>query len=254
MTKEELLQKGISEENADLIIASFSEDSKEDDSLTLLNKALSDENPDESLEDLSKAEKGKKKEDDSEDEKEDYDEKFMKTMKRYMKEKGKMFKEEKEDMKKAIDEFDTNSEGAVVEMSDLAPILEKQAEFNEKMSKAIENIAENMVVVSEKSDKNYDLMQKAAKVTAEQAEGLKDFLKVPNGRKGVVGSVEMQKAQKTSNEQSGIVFDVLLKATKEKNQDAGYVLSAFESAGKDINKLSPAHKKFINQLLQVEAK
>ena len=82
LTKEELLQKGISEEMADEIIAGFS-DSDEESSLQALQKALG-ENPE--MDDLFKAEKGEKKEEEDEDEdKEDYNDSYMKKhMKRYM--------------------------------------------------------------------------------------------------------------------------------------------------------------------------
>ena len=249
MTKEELLQKGISDDVANEIIASFSETSQDEVTpLEALQKALKEDDPE--MENLSKAEKG---EDDSEEGKEEYDEKFMKKMKRYMKENGKMFKEEKEDMKKAIDEFDSDAEGAVIEMSDLAPILERQSEFNEKMSKAISDLAESIVFISEKTEKNYDLMQKAARVTALQAESLGDFLKTPEGRKGVVASAEMSKAKETAVAQNKIVYDALKKATLNKDRTAGYIISAFESAGKNFNALNKSQKAYVNELIQKEA-
>lgn len=249
MTKEELLQKGISEEDADQIIASFSENSQDEDNpLEALQKALKDD--DSGMDDLSKAEKGEEK--DSEDEKE-YDEKFMKKMKRYMKEKGKMFKDEKEDMKKAVDELDLDSEGAVIEMSDLAPILEKQADFNEKMSKAIEDIAVNMSVISEKSEKGFDIMKKAAIVTAEQASGLSGFLKTPAGRKGVIADEKMAKAQGSVND-SKKIWKVLMKAIRNEDRVAGDIMGAFESAGQNVNLLKKSQKEYIGELLKEEAK
>jgi hypothetical protein len=258
LTKEELLQKGTSEELADEIVASYpSDDSqKDDDSLTALQKALDKDSPD-NMEDLSKAEK-KGDEENSDDEKEEYNEKFMKKMKRYMKENKKSFKdmeESKEDMKKAIDDVDTDSEGAVVEMIDLAPFLEKLGPVLEGMAKAIPELSDRIDSISEKTEKNYSLMQKAAKVTAEQAEEINKFLNVPSGRKGVTESAQMQKAQAqaSSNEQRKIVHGVLMKAVREKDRKAGQIISAFESSGQNINALKPSDRKYVNDLIQKEA-
>lgn len=250
LTKEELLQKGISDEIADEIVAGYpSEDSQDEVSpLEDLQKALDPE-----MDNLSKAAKGEKEEDSEDEEKGDYNENFMKKMKRYMKEKGKMFKEEKEEMKKAVDELDLDSEGAVIEMADLAPILERQAEFNEIMSKAIENIAANMVIVSEKSDKSFDLMQKAAKVTAVYAGGMDKFLATPEGRKGVVADAKMNKAKETAVEQNRIVYEVLQKATLSGDREAGYIASVFESSGKNLKVLNDKQRAYINTLIKKEA-
>lgn len=254
MTKEELLQKGITEEELDQYVSSLSSDSQEEDPLQALQKAL-DGDPE--MDTLLKAEKNEDDDkDDSDEGKEEYNEKFMKKMKRYMKEKGKIFKDMKDsekDMKKAVEDLDLESEGAVVEMEDLAPLLNILVPAIENMAKAIPELAERIEVVSAQTDKNYDLMQKAAKVTVEQSKSVNEFLNVPNGRKGVTESTEMQKAQKTSIEQSKIIYDVLLKAVKEKDKDAGYIISAFESAGKDLNRLNQAQKTYIHQLIQKEA-
>lgn len=258
LTKEELLQKGTSEELADEIIASYpSDDSqKDDDSLTALQKALDKDSPDK-MDNLSKAEK-KGDEENSDDEKEEYNEKFMKKMKRYMKENKKSFKEmdeSKEDMKKAIDDVDTDSEGAVVEMTDLAPFLEKLGPVLEGMAKAIPELSDRIDSISEKTEKNYSLMQKAAKVTAEQADEINKFLNVPSGRKGVTESAQMQKAQaqKSSNEQRKIVHGALMKAVRENDRKAGQIISAFESSGQNINALKPSDRKYVNDLIQKEA-
>lgn len=255
MTKEELLQKGITEEELDQYVSSLSSDSQEEDPLPALQKAL-DGVPE--MDTLLKAEKKEEDDkDDSDEGKEEYNEKFMKKMKRYMKEKGKIFKDMKEsekDMKKAVENLDVEEEGgAVVEYSDLAPLLKVLVPAIENMAKAIPELAERIEIVSAQADKNYGLMQKAARVTVEQAKSVNEFLNVPNGRKGVTEKAEMQKAQETSKEQSGIIYDVLLKAVKEQDRDAGYIISAFESSGRNINSLKPEHKKYIHQLIQKEA-
>lgn len=255
LTKEELLQKGISEEIADEIIKSYTDNSQEDDSLETLQKALNEGTP--ATEDLSKAEK-KGDKDDSDGEKDDYNESYMKKhMKRYMKEKGKVFEDKdddsEKDMKKAIDDIDLNSEGAVVEMTDLAPFLNTLGPIIASMSKAIPELAERIEVVSAQSEKNYDLMQKAAKVTAESAENMSKFLDIPNGRKGEDASVDMQKAQASSSEQRKIVHGVLMKAVRENDRKAGQIISAFESSGQNINALKPSDKKYVNDLIKKEA-
>jgi hypothetical protein len=224
-TKEELLQKGIPEKTADEIIAAFSADSQDKDSLLALQKAL--EVPSGKDENLLKAAKGDGEEDEDEDK--DYDEEYMKKyMKRYMKANSKsvtkMMKDVgllKDDMKKAIDGIDVNnSEGAVVEMSDLAPFLQSQKEFNECLLKALETLSGQNELITDSVAKAYDLMQKAAKVTADQAVQIKDFLSVPNGRKGVISTnIEMQKANPDTNvfsaEENKLAYSVLMKATRE---------------------------------------
>jgi hypothetical protein len=163
LTKEELLQKGVSEAVADEIIASAALESKEDpeNSLQLLEKALNEgsdtkgqEEPGE--EPLAKAKEEKEKKDDSEDE--DYDEKYMKKhMPRYMKENkkacGKVAKEAglyADELKKAIDEVDKNYDGAIMEMADLKPVLEKIPTVIDSMAKAIEDISRAKILFLQK--------------------------------------------------------------------------------------------------------
>ena len=115
MTKEELLQKGVSEEVADEIIQAMTVQ-EDEDSLSALQKAL-DEVP-ENMELLEKAE-------DEEEEDEEKDEYSEKDMKRYMKAKGKaacqkMMKElgfASEKMSKAVEDIDADADGAIVEMA-----------------------------------------------------------------------------------------------------------------------------------------
>ena len=262
MTKEELLLKGISEEVADEIIAAYSDG--DEDPLQLLNKALDSEPKDS----LLKAEGGEEDEDDGEDEDEEdkYDEEYMKKyMKKYMstnkKSCQKLMKEVgamSGDMKKAIDDFDYDSDGAVVEMLDLAPILENQSEFNESMVKAMNNLAGAIDIIVSQNEKSFNLMQKAAKVTAIQAESLGDYMGQPMGRKGVTVSADMTKAVSmgpvVSKEQNQVIYKTLMKAVNSKDAEAGLIISAFESAGQDANRLNKAQKEYINNLLIGEAK
>ena len=260
MTKEELLSKGVSEDVADEIILAMDTQEDEQDSLSALQKAL-DDVPEE-MELLEKAED----EDEDDEDKEDYDEKYMKKyMKRYMKaNKGscqKMMKElgdAGEKMSKAIDDFDEDADGAVIEMAELAPILEEQSELNAKMLKAIVVLSDQIESITEVSAKNYDLMTKAAKVQVEQAKGLQDFMSVPSGRKGVVAGAPLEKAiqpdaTKFAPEDNQIIYQSLMKAVKEGDRNAGLVISAFDSKGKDANRLNTVQKKYIHELLSKEA-
>jgi len=270
LTKEEMLQKGIPEKTADEIIAAF-EDSQDNDSLLALQKAL-EVSPD-TGEDLFKAAKGDGKGKDSEDDDdddEDYDEAYMKKyMKRYMKTNSKsaqkMMKDMgllKEDMKKAMDDIDvSNSEGAVVEMNDLAPFLEKQTEFNECLLKALETLSGQNELISDSMSKAFNLVQKSAKVTADQAVQMKEFLNIPQGRKGVLaGNVDMKKANEIdpatifSAEDNKKAYQVLMKATQEKHTHAGMVISSFEAANHNANLLNLSQKQFIRDLIAKEAK
>lgn len=259
MTKEELLSKGLSETDADEVIASFS-GSTEESPLQSLEKALGSVA---SEEQLIKAEEGEKGEKEDEEDKEEYNEKYMKKhMKRYMKENQKscksMMKElggSESEMKKAVEDMDfENLEAAVIETEDLKPILEKQMEFNSEMTKAISLLSEQIETISSQTEKNYDLMEKAAKVTLDQAKGLDSFLSVPNGRKGVVHDKNMQKATEFSPEQNKVVYDVLLKATKEGDSTAGGILSVFESYNKNLSVLNTDQRQYIGTLMNKEAK
>jgi hypothetical protein len=64
----------------------------------------------------------------------------------------------------------------------------------------------------------------------------------------------MKKASEVSltPENASHVHRTLMKATQDGDRTAGQVISAFESAGKNINKLNPSHKKYIGELLQKE--
>jgi len=252
LTKEELLEKGLSDEVADEVIASFSDENE--DPLQALNKAINDE-PE--MDTLFKADEGEAKKSEKEDEDDDYDEKFMKKhMKRYMKENKKSCGEDAkeagifgDEMKKAIDEFDTDSEGAVIEMTDLKPILEQFGTAIETMSKAIPELASRVDLISAQHDESFDVLKKAAKVTALQAESLGSFLETPTGRKGVVASADMMKAQTVAVDRNKQVHEVLLKAVKEKDLKAGEIIGMFESAGHQYQALTKADKEYISNLL-----
>lgn len=262
LTKEELLEKGLSEADADEIISAFESKEDPENSLQLLEKALN-ENDEQSL---SKAKESEDKDED-EDKKgneDDYKPEYMKKyMKRYMKENkktcGKMAKEVGifgDEMKKAIDEIDTNLDGAVVEMADLKPILDTLTGGIESMAKAIEDLSGQVMAVTEQSDKSFDIMKKTANVTVEQAKAINDFLGQPTGRKGQtsIPEKEMKKAQsiQMTPEAKNQIYTILMKAIKEGDRTAGQVLGTFESAGKDINRLNPSHKRYIGELMQKE--
>lgn len=259
MTKEELLSKGVSENVADEIIAAF-EDNGQENSLSLLEKALNKkEDTDESLFKAEKKDDEEKKDDDGDDD--DYDEKYMKKyMKRYMKENEKEFEGELKkcstSMKKAREDFDMDAEGAVVEMADLKPFLDNQMLMNDTMCKAISNLQAELKVISAQNEESFSIMTKAARVQVEQAKALDSVFSQPAGRKGVIAQVpgtKMQKAVEFAAADNAQVYSVLMKATRAGDTTAGLLISAFESAGKNVNSLNPVQKKYISELLIKEA-
>jgi hypothetical protein len=258
LTKEEMLQKGISEEEADQILSAF-EPGSEEDPLQALNKAISGDSEEDLFTSLNKADDGEGEEEEG---KEGYDEEYMKKyMKRYMKSNGKactkMMKEVgliQDDMKKAIDDIDIDADGAVVEMEDLKPFLDSQADFNASMVKAMNDLAGYIDVIVAQNDKSYDLMKKAASVTAIQAEGMGHFLGKSQGRSGVVATQNLEKAggldiSNVSEEQNKTIHSTLMKAVKAGDEKAGTIISVFESVGHDANKMNPAQKKALNDIM-----
>jgi hypothetical protein len=213
-------------------------------------------------EELIKAKGGKADDDENDDGEDGYDASYMKKhMKRYMKENSSACKKAAEEvgiinekMIKATELIDTDSAGAVVEMEDLKPFLEEQTQIMSDLTKAITTLADQIMVISDSSEKSYDLMQKAGKVQVEQAKVFNEFLAVPQGRKGITASADMKKATSVniSKEDNDQIYQVLFKATKEGNRDAGIVISAFESAGHDATKLNKKQKQFISELLNKE--
>lgn len=248
LTKEQMLQKGVSEEAADEIIASYS---FTEDPLLDLQKALDDPS-----EDLLKAESEKEDEDENEDE-DDFDEKYMKKyMQRFMKKNSsycsKMMKKlnsSNEKMEKAISDIDLDAEGAIVEMTDLSPFLENQSVFNQTMVKAIDCLSNQIDGIVKSSEKSFDLMQKAAKVQVEQAKLFSNISSTSNGRKGVLVNEDLSKAGDVLKSHGDIIYTELLKATQTGDKNAGYILSAFESSGKNANLLNESQKKYINNLI-----
>ena len=269
LSKDELLQKGVSEEVANEIIAAFEADPQDENSLLALQKAL--DGSDETDQTLSKAKgddkdkDGKDKEPDDDDD--DYNEKYIKKhMVRYMKENKSSVKKGMKDaglfadkMEKALEDIDTDT-GAIIELNDFGPYLAAQREFNSEMLKALEMIVGQNEVISANLEKSFSLMQKAAKAQIDQATLVQGFMGKPVGRKGVIVA-DMSKADKNVDpnglftpEETKLAYQLLFKATKEGNSDAGTVISAFESSGKNPNILNKSHKKFIRDLIAKEAK
>jgi hypothetical protein len=250
ITKEELLQKGIDPAEADKIIAAL-EGQKEDSSpLEALNKALSD-NPE--MDSLFKAKEGEGDDDDDDDE--EYDEKFMKKMKKYMKSKGKKEDDEDgslfgKDMKKAIDDI-SGAEGAIVEMADLSPVLDAMVETVQTMAKAISGLERKIEVISGQNAESFSLLAKAAAVTAETAEIVSGIGNAPVGRKGALVQ-DMQKAVKT-NIDSKVVFTTLSKALNAGDMKAGAIGSKFESSGKRFDFLNAEEQSYVKELISKEA-
>lgn len=259
MTKEELLQKGITEDLADEIVASFSDDT-DGDPLQALRKAI-DAGQDG---DLFKAKggegKGKDEEDeDEEDEdKNEYNERYMKKhMKRYMKENEKEFEGDLKkcfgNMKKAA-EIDSDSDGAVVEMADLQPFLNSQVDMIDGLCKAISEINEKVNEIAQQTDKNQDIMLKAAKVQVEQADSVNKFLSgsQTGGPRGIVATKDMQKAMNNSKDSNVLAYKTLMKATLNGDKNAGQIISAFESVGKNLSRLTASQQQYVNDLVKAE--
>lgn len=258
-TKEELLEKGVSEDVADEIIAGLSD--TEDDSLSALSKALGDSDE----QSLFKAGKGKDKDHDDEQgdvpgeqdtDPDEYDEKYMKKyMKRYMKSNGesckKMMKEMgmmKAEMNESIRQFSADEDGSVIEVAEFSPILEKAVCAIESLSKALESTNERLDVIEKNSEQAYDLSAKSARVMLEMGKAREEDLSTSTGRKGK-SVQEMTKAREFSKQESDYVYESLLKAAKNGNDNASQVLCSFESHGKDLSKLNKAQRQVVSSIL-----
>ena len=264
MLKELLLQKGMSEADADEVVKASAEQT-DDSSLEALQKAL---NSDKS-ESLFKAEGGKGKgapESDDDDEDgagEEYDEKFMKKHKKYMKSIGKekgghnddepdgdenMFGKE---MKKAVDNIDPNAEGAIVEMAELAPVLDALVSVMGNMAKAISGLKSDIKIISAQNSETYGLMAKAAAVQVESAEIISGIANQPAGRRGALVQ-DMKKAVSVASPK-GNVWAVLAKAVNAGDMKAGQIGSKYESSGKRFDFLNPEEQAYVNELIAKEA-
>jgi len=251
ITKEELLQKGIDSVVADEILARIESD-ENSSPLEALKKAV-DRGSD--METLFKAKKGEGDEEEDEDEDgEEFDEKFMKKHKKYMK-----IKEHSEPdgdegmfgkMKKAVDEVDPNSDGAVIQMEDLSPVLNAMVETVEDMTKAISILTKKIEVISSQNSESYNLMAKAAAVTAETAEIVSGIGNAPQGRKGAL-MADMSKAKPVVVDQKA-VWTALTKAFNSGDMKAGEIGSKYESSGKRFNLLNPEEQKYVNELMTKE--
>lgn len=253
ITKEELLQKGIDPAVADEILAKL-EQSDDSSPLEALNKALAGE-----VElDLFKA-KGEGDDGDGDDEGADYDEEYMKKyMKKYMKANKKEAADAAKEvglfageMKKAVDDISPDSEGAVIEMADLAPLLEAIVPAIENMAKAIVSQNERIEVIAAQNAENYSLLHKAAAVTAETAETISGIASTPQGRKGVIVS-DMSKAKPVGISPK-LVYTALSKAVSQGDKRAGDIGSKFESGGNRFDLLMPEEQKYVNDLIAKEA-
>jgi hypothetical protein len=282
ITKEELLQKGIDPATADEILASM--DRSNDSPLQALKKAMSgeseeqtlfkafekpgddedDKEPDGDGDDYSKkyAKKHMKKSDDGDEDDEDdegYDEEYMKKyMKKYMKANKALCKADAEEvglfdkeMKKAIENMDMDAEGAVVEMTDLAPFLDAQISFNSKMAKAISSLVNRIEVIAQQNAEGYSLLHKASAVQVEMAEIFAGISKTPMGRKGAIVA-DMNKAR-VSQVDTKTVWNALAKAINSGDLKAGAIGSKFESSGKRFDFLTSEEQGYVKELIGKEA-
>lgn len=264
MTKEELLQKGISESDADKIITAL-DNTGTIDPLANLEKALNKDNTGKQ-ESLFKAadndeddKKGKGKEKDEDDDDGDYDEEYMKKyMKKYMKANKKACAKTAKDvglfegeMKKAMENVDMNADAGVIDVIDLKPILENQGEYNSAMAKAIQENSSQVIIISAKVNELYDLMEKAAQLQVAQAKALDVIVSQPQGRKGVVTNADMSKAVEPviTPEQTKVIYGTLMKAVKAGDLQAGQIISTFESAGHNVMALKQSDRQYISELM-----
>jgi hypothetical protein len=262
LTKEELLEKGVSSEVADEIIASHEDSKTDEDPLQALEKSISDPE----MDTLFKANGEEGDSEDGGDDK-DYDEVYMKKhMKKYMINNKKACKKMATDvglfnekMSKAIDDVDVEAEGAVIEMDDLKPVLESYKESGEAMVKAVELISDQLAFLSNQNEKSYDLMKKSGAVVVEQAKVINGFMSAPQGRKGKVATMSKATHENSDSsilnaEQSKLIYQTLMKATQGGDRKAGKIISVLESAGQDANMLDAEERKYVNDLITQEAK
>jgi hypothetical protein len=263
-TREDLLQKGVDPAVADEIVSALADST--DAPLAALEKALNGDEPTDTLIKASHVEpddddKGKKGEKDGDDD--DYDEKYMKKyMKKFMKDNKESCKKAAEeaelfgkDMKKAMDNIDRNSEGAVVEMEDLSSYLKAQTSFNEALLKAVVSISSTVETISAQEMETYGLMHKAAAVQLQTSTVLEKALSIPTGRKAVIADVNMVKAQSVSSTADvALVYKVLAKAISNKDLRAGAIAEVFEVSGKNMNALNPMQKAYVQELIEKEGK
>jgi len=264
LTKKELLLKGIDPATADEILASM--DQSDDSPLANLRKAM---NGDSGMGSLFKAdhkepdgdEDGKDEDGDGDGDGDDYDEEYMKKyMKKYMKANKELCKADAEEvglfdkeMKKAIESMDFDTEGAVVEMTDLAPFLDSQMEFNSKMAKAIMSLVQRVEVIADQTAEGYSLLHKASAVQVETAEIIAGISKTPNGRKGVMVT-DLAKARVIAGQSDVMtVWNVLAKAINAGDTLAGDIGSKFESSGKRFDLLTTNEQNYVNELIKKEA-
>lgn len=261
ITKKELLAKGIDPATADEILASM--DRENDSPLANLRKAMNGENE---MNSLFKAEHSEPDGDedgdgDGDGDEDDYDEEYMKKyMKKYMKANKELCKADAEDvglfdkeMKKAIENMDFDAEGAVVEMTDLAPFLDSQLQFNSKMAKAIMSLAKGVELIIEQNAEGYSLLHKASAVQIETAEIISGISKTPNGRKGMI-TQDLVKARTVVGGVSPMaVWNVLAKAINNGDMKAGDIGSKFESSGRRFDFLNPEEQNYVKELIGKEA-
>lgn len=259
MTKEELLLKGLSEKDADEIIASFSEAEKGvKDPLQALKKAIGDDDVDPEGDEAILA-KAKKDEEDGGEE-DTYDAEYMKKhMKRYMMENKKACKKMGEDMglyqekmKKAIDDIDIDADGVIVDMEDLTPFLDAQKDTIEHLAKAVDSINDQLEVIVSQGSVSYDLLNKASVVHVNVAETLNKAMSLTSGRKGLTESELIEKGKKNTdkNTERKKVWNVLHKALSSGDRKAGELMSKFESTGQRYNLLTEPERSYVQNLIE----
>lgn len=263
MTKEELLSKGLTAEQADMIIATLEKNNTPESALESLSKALND--PVQTS--LFKANDGD--DEDGGDGEDDYDPEYMKKyMKKYMMANKKVCAKAAkdaglftEDMRKALEIDPEQYTGTVGDYADVVPILESIVEGFDKMTKAIQEISGQVIAISPQLDRNYSLLEKAAKVTLETAgplEILGKHLNQSQGRKGVVTpNANMAKAAPVAQINEPVVYAALMKATKNGDKEAGEIIGKYEVAKQHNPKtpwalLSKAANEKINELIQAK--
>ena len=258
VTREELLAKGLTVAQVDEILSAT--EGQDDSSLTALKKALEPKKD----EGLFKAEGGEKEGDEADDKEpdgdaDDYEEKYMrKHMARYMKENKTACRKAADEaelfdkkMEKAISSIDADSDGAVVEMADLAPVLDAIPESYNALAKAVSALVSKTEIIIAQNENAFALMHKAASVTADTADAMGDYFKSSTGRKGAQTS-DMSKALPLAAGLADVkaVYKVLQKAALiDRDEKAAGILEVFESAGQNIRALNPQRQAYVAELM-----
>ena len=263
--KEELLKKGIDPDVVEEMV-SLVESGRSGGAIEALQKALNSNgqlslfkaDDDDDDDDVVEPETDDGDDDGDGD---NYDESYMKKhMKKFMSENQKAcktmienFADKSEKLEKAISDMDTSSDGAIVAMDDLTPILSAMGDTMEALAKAVHKIGDRLEEFSESQSETYDLLQKASAVTLAVAENSQKTFSQSQGRRGANAFESMAKASVDAAKQptgKSHIHSVLRKAIEGGDRTAGEIMSVFESTGMNLTVLKPEEKSYIAKLME----